>query len=447
MIRLVYYLRKNVSAKGDAMNFVRMVRYLKSTGDTSTEMYCINGENVDIGSENSDIKDRFIPFTDEYSDIFKDAVFTVNINHTFFFAEEIGRLESLPKLNARICFLAMHPNCYSWFGNNQLLNPQKDIPKFFEKIKKHNAFTFMDEANRIAANLVSGLKFERHYIPTGYAASEEEAEIKPAHDGVRIGWFGRIDTDKIASVVNMLDNIYDYCMVNSVTMSVYIVGDGNGRSRINIGKYSPFLRIVFTSYLYGDSMKEFISKELDAVVAMGISAIDVAALGIPTVIPIVSDQRFVANRFVYLKDISGYSLAWTQDVLRCMEMPVITMSELITDLKNGKKEQIGNECRKFVVDNFNVANCTKLFKESTSHTTYYVSDLLKTPLVKKTLKDYKRYKIISRRDDINIYFMFFKRKKRVLEQRGIARIRALYYELKKTRDNKRKNNNRGEKNQ
>ena len=95
------------------MNFIRMVRYLKSMGDASTEMYCINGEEVDLGSENLDIKDRFIPFTDEYSDIFMDSVFLVNINHVFFFAEEISRLNSLPKMNARVCFLAMHPNCFS----------------------------------------------------------------------------------------------------------------------------------------------------------------------------------------------------------------------------------------------------------------------------------------------------------------------------------------------
>lgn len=447
MTKLVFYLRKNILAKGDVMNFVRMIRYMKSVGDTSTEMYFINGETVDIGSENLDIKDRFIPFTDEYSDIFKDALFLVMINHTFFFAEEISHLKSLPKLNARICFLTMHPNNCYWFGNNQLLNPQKDIPKFFEKIKKHNAFTFMDEANRVAANLISGLEFERHYFPTSYAASEDEPEIKPAHDGVRIGWFGRIDVEKIASVINMLDNIYDYCAANGVTMTVYIIGDGNGRSRIRIGKYSPFLRIVFTSYLYGNAMKEFISNELDAVVAMGISSIDAAALGIPTVIPIVSDQYFVANRFVYLKDISGYSLAWTRDVLRCMDMPIITMSELITDLKDGKKEQIGYECRKFVIENFNAANCTKLFKESTSYTTYYIKDLLKTPLVKKTLKSYKRYKKITRRNDINIYMMYINRKKRILEQHGIARIRELYCELKKTLNNKRQKNNSGGKNQ
>lgn len=444
MVKLVYYIRKNVSAKGDAMNFIRMVRYLKSMGDASTEMYCINGEEVDLGSENLDIKDRFIPFTDEYSDIFMDSVFLVNINHVFFFAEEISRLNSLPKMNARVCFLAMHPNCYSWFGNNQLLNPQRDIPKLFEKIKKHNAFAFMDEANRITANLVSGFEFEKYYIPTGYAVSEQDPKIKPAHDSVRIGWFGRIDTDKIASVINMLDNIYDYCASSGTIMTVYIIGDGNGRGRIRINKYSPLLRIVFTSYLYGNELKRFISNELDAVVAMGISAIDAAVLGVPTVIPIVSDRDFAANRFVYLKDTSGYSLAWTQDVLRCMDMPVITMHRLIADLENGKKEQIGGECRKCVIDNFNVAHCTELFKESVSHTSYYVSELLKTPLVKKTLKDYKRYKILTGRNDINIYFMFFKRKKRVLSQHGMARIQALYYELKKTRDNKHKKNN-GEK--
>ncbi len=444
MTKLIFYLRKKILAKGDVMNFGRIIRHMRAIGDTSTEMYFINGETVDIGSENSDIKDRFIPFTDKYADIFQNAIFLVMINHTFFFAEEVSQLKSFPKLNARICFLTMHPNNCLWFANNQLLNPQKDIPEFFKKIKMHNAFTFMDEANRAAANLISGLDFEKHYFPTSYSASEESPKVSPEHDSVRIGWFGRIDTEKIASVINMLDNIYDYCANNLVKMTVYIIGDGNGRNRRIINKYSPLLKIVFTSYLYGNEMKKFISKELDAVVAMGISAIDAAVLGIPTVIPIVSDRNFTANRFVYLKDTSGYSLAWTQDVLRCMDMPVITMHRLIADLENGKKEQIGGECRKCVIDNFNVAHCTELFKESVSHTSYYVSELFKTPLVKKTLKDYKRYKIITGRNDINIYFMFFKRKKRVLSQHGMARIQALYYELKKTRDSKHKNNN-GEK--
>ncbi len=428
------------------MNFARMIRYMQSVGDTSTEMYFINGETVDIGSENADIQDKFIPFTDEYSNVFMDATFLVLINHTFFFAEELSNLKSLRGLNSKICFITMHPSNCSWFVNNQLMNPQKDIPNFFGKIKKNNAFTFMDEANRVAANLISGLEFNKNYFPTSYDVFEEETEIPPVHEGVNIGWFGRIDIEKIASVINMLDNIYDYCINNNVIMTVYIIGDGNGRHMIKVGSYSPYLRIVFTSYLYGDAKKEFISKKLDAIVAMGISSIDAAVLGIPTVIPIVSDQRFVSNRFVYIKDVIGYSLAWTREVLRYMDMPIITMSDIITDLLEGKKEQIGKECRKFVIDNFNAGHCTALFKESTSHTTYYISDLLKTPVVKRTLKDYKKYKFITKRNDINIYFMFLRRKKRVFKEHGIPRIQALYNELNKTRNNKKRNNNEGEAN-
>lgn len=443
MAKMIFYLRKNILAKGDVMNFGRMVRYMQSVGDTSTQLYFVNGDTVDIGDENSDLKDRFIPFSDEYASVFKDATFLVVLNHAFFFAEELSHLKSLSELNSKVCFITMHPENALWFSN-QLMKPKKELPEFFETIHKHNALAFMDEANRIAANLISGFEFEKHYLPTSYDASAEKVNIKPCHEDIRIGWFGRIDNEKIASVINMLDNLYDYCEANDVKMTAYIIGDGNGRPKISIAKYSPLLDIVFTSYLYGRAMKDFISNELDAVVAMGISAIDTAVLGLPTVIPIVSDKRFVADRFVYLKDVTGYSLAWTQDVLRCMDLPVITMSELITDLKDGKKDRIGNECRQFVIENFNVAKCTELFKESTSHTTYYVTDLLKTPLIKKTLKRYKRYKMLTKRNDINIYFLYSNRKKNVLNKHGIERIRALYDEFRKTQANKRQNIGKGD---
>ena len=445
MAKLIFYLRKNILAKGDVMNFGRMVRYMRSVGDTSTPMYFVNGETVEIGDENADLKDMFIPFTDDYASVFKDAIFLVVMNHAFFFAEELSRLKSDSLIGAKVCFITMHPENCIWFIN-QLRKPQTELPEFFKIIKSKNALAFMDEANRIAAKLISGIEFPKQYLPTSYDKTITDVSIKPCTDNIKIGWFGRIDNEKIASVVNMLDNIYDYCEENNTKMTVYVIGDGNGRPRINVNSYSPMLTINFTSYLFGEQLKAFILENVDAIVAMGISAIDAAILGVPTVIPIVSDNRFVADRFVYLKDTEGYSLAWTQDVLRNMDMPIVTMADIIDDLKNGKKAEIGTECRKIVTDNFNVAHCTELFKESTSHTTLYVKEFLKLPLIKRTLRNFRLYRFITHREDINMFFLFFNRYKNVFNKHGLERIKAIHAEFSITKANKKlneKDNNNG----
>ena len=82
-------------------------------------------------------------------------------------------------------------------------------------------------------------------------------------DRIRIGWLGRLDYDKIYSVLNLADNLI--ALEQPKPIDLYVIGDGNAKSLIKLSKYCPQIRFIFTSYMYGEERDAFLRKNIDIV--------------------------------------------------------------------------------------------------------------------------------------------------------------------------------------
>lgn len=426
-MKIVFYFRKNVIAKGDFMLANRVCHGIAEKY-AEHELICVNYSDDTVKEQISgDAEIKYMEINEQNMHFLEDAILILPFNHLLFMVDELRNVKKM-----KVCTTFMHPSSYDWFCN-QLFGGAKDCNSILELLYKESAYAFMDESNRLTVNNLSGINFSEQMYPVCLDKKEIIEQPLPIQSTIRlrVGWLGRLDNDKMNSVVNFLDNLVADCP--NRCFDFYVIGDGNGKSRISLQKYAPQIRFIFTSYLYGEERDRYVRENVDLILAMGISALDTAALGIPTLIPIVSDSRIREDKYVYLFDIKGYALTWSNEILKQMKCKSYSAAEVVEEIFDKKlKQEYGERCQKMAIESFDVENTVQYLLQSLDNTTLTVEKLLKNPAIKRNLKIYDLYKIIRRKKDMNWYLSFVGRISKIRKAHGLRRLRVLYEEVKRT---------------
>ena len=185
--------------------------------------------------------------------------------------------------------------------------------------------------------------------------------------------------------------------------------------------------------MYGQERDNYIKKHIDIMMAMGISAIDTAVLGVPTIIPIVSPTSFRDDKFVYVYDIGGYSLGWDAKDLKVLNYKHHRLCDIVEDIyTKGMKKEIGERCALFSENTFSLEKGAKLLLENVERTKLTSEVLVKNKTVSRTLRHYKLYRKIRKNRDFPMYHLFISRLNRIQNYKGIKKVLFPFIELKKT---------------
>ncbi|MCH5324690.1 MAG: hypothetical protein J1E39_05690 [Eubacterium sp.] len=428
MKKIVFFLQTKKPIGGSQILFLDLAAYI-AQHYSDYETYYINYQN-DIVEEM--YKDTGIHFLDveecDYSQ-FEDATFFIAVNYALYLSAKIKDLK-----NATICAYFYHPHVFSWLQNQIYYRKQNNLD-LLELLSKTDAYCFMDDSNYLPICKLCDLNFNRYYLPvTVHSKDIQRLESYDfvKKDTISFGWLGRLDRDKIYSIINLADNLMD--IQTDKKIEFHILGDGNSRSFIKIAKYSPKIQFIFTSYMYGSERDKYMKEHIDIVMAMGISAIDAAVLGIPTIVPIVSPTAFNDDKFVYIYDIQGYSLGWDPNDLKELGYKYHRLKDVISDVyDNGKKEEIGKKCAEFTEETFSLKRGAELLIENVERTKLTMSELKKNKTIKSTLRFYGLYKKIRKHRDFPMYHLFIARLNRIRSQKGLRKISYLFKEAKNTR--------------
>lgn len=381
--KIAFYFRKGVIAKGDFSLYYRIADILAR--EYNYDVYCINNSNPELQMKYYDSDIRFCNINEQTSEKLKDATFITAVNQVFFLLDEISQLK-----NAKILLLFLHPQITKWLALQGRKN-KFDIEDFIGLLVKGNAYGFMDEANVIELQKKVSISFEKRFFPVlldGEAAAAQNSYANTINKkGKNIAWLGRLDKDKIYSLINFLDNYIETSDDEDV-LNLHLIGGGNGLECINLGKYKGRVRIIDNSYLYGEERDEYLKKNVDLVVAMGMSALDCATIGLPVVLPIVSDAPILNDKLIYLYDTKNYCLGWSEEALLVSDCKTHTAAEIVDDIYGkGLKEEIGNACRQYAVANFSPReNITPIIR-LIDGTTLTVKECMKNKTVRSQMTD------------------------------------------------------------
>lgn len=389
--KIVFYFRKGINAKGDFTMYYRIASYIAENYDYA--VYCINNSVPELQYKYQDSKIIFGTINKNNLSDFADATFITAYNQLFFLLEEISELK-----NAKILLLFLHPQMVKWmeyqtFGR---LFKTKDTLEF---LKKNNAYAFMDEANKLAAERAYGGRLPDRFLPV-VADKSTLIKKRPIIDAsvgrdINVVWLGRLDYDKVYSLINFVTNLCDYA--GEAKINVHLIGDGNGVNLLasEAEKTAPIVRYIYNSYLYGEERDEYLIKHADFVVAMGISALDSALLGLPTIMPIVSPSRFRDDKYMYIFDTTNFCLGFSVEDLKNPKFEKHSAKDIIEDIYvKEKKAELGKKCYEFVRKEFSVESNIEGILSIINNTGLTVADCKKCDGIRRQFNLFRVYRKI-----------------------------------------------------
>lgn len=364
---------------------------------------------------------------------FEGATFVIAPNYVCFLLIYLKKLSS-----AKVCVWFTHPENLNWL-QGQFFNLNSSVKEFCELLSEKKAALFMDQVNNIATNSIVCSDIEGNLVPVALDHSSNDKPILPIinKDRISIGWLGRLDSDKINSVINLLNNLR-YSEI-SKKIDFHLVGDGNAVSKIKMRNYAPEIRFIFTSYLYDDVRDDYLRENVDIVIAMGVSALNCAKAGLPVLVPIVENRYFTDDAFVFLFDTKGYSLGWTSGQLHELGCKTYTISEALdliyaSDKPDNTKAILANRCRDFCRNNFSIDKNYQILLESLSGTDLTLEDLRHCKPLSEQLSWYKRYKKLTNGRSYHAFSKFCHRPRVFQYKHGIDKYAYLAKEIKRTLD-------------
>jgi len=434
--KIVFFTQSHKPYGGAPRLYLDLGSYIADNHTAEYDVFYLNYHNPIV---EEDYKKSKLNICDvdkvDYSK-FEDATFFVAINYVYFLLSKIGHLKK-----AKICVYFYHPQVFRWYALQLFM--KEDNKKDILKLLAETSCCFMDKSNYLAIDRISNLGFRENYVPVTLREDPPQLEKVPQivnKDRISVGWLGRVDGDKVSSINNFLDNLL--AMGHKKKVDVHIIGDGNSKAAIKIDKYAPQIRVVFTSYMYGKERDDYIKKNVDIVVAMGISALDIAVLGIPTAVPLVSSFPFRDDKFSFLYDIKGYSLGWAPEDSQRMGCKNYTMTEIINAVYTGNgKETIGTECYEFARANFSIKNGARMLIESLKEANLTVERCLRCSSVKKQMRRFKIYSKLRRDDNYMRFHLFMLQLNRVKEKGNGGIVKFLFAKIKRMFSHIRRKNN------
>lgn len=403
--KLVFFYRKEHNIAGSLIVFLSLARRLSE--NPHFDVYYLNFPNKQMEDTYAG---PYVTCLDvdhcDYSQ-FADAEFIVPMNYLPFLLE---RLEG--KSCKKILLYSWHPDLPRHMLA-QFSDKNKDPEQLFGMFREHKALAFMDSSCKIAVEDYLEQPLDDNYVPVFSGAEIHKDAPRKKLDSKRLslGWMSRLDADKINSLLNFLDNLQraklDY------PVDVHIIGDGNCRNRIDISQYAPKIRFIFTSYLYGAERDRYIRENIDLMVVMGISALDVAQLEMPVVIPMLHPTVFPENKFVYLFDTKDYSLGWDIDDFVKMDIRSYKITEIIEHVRNqGKGKELGIKCAAYAKEHFDGVKSCQMLLKALDECTLTMDACAANPVLGKHMELFRKYKKFRGRD-YEVFIAFIQKMNRI----------------------------------
>ncbi|HEV2613531.1 MAG TPA: glycosyltransferase [Gammaproteobacteria bacterium] len=247
--------------------------------------------------------------------------------------------------DSKSIFWYAHPLSLKWLGYRSGL-PQKHVNHCLADLAASDSVCFMDWACWDSSKTTSRVTFKENYLPV----FTTEKNCTPADSNIaiinkteiNIGWLGRLDSDKIFSLINVLDNFYR--LESDKKKNIHIIGNGESKHLIDVKKYADKINLIFTSTLIHDELYAYLVKNIDVLFSMGISTLEAASLKIPSVLTFLSETSMDTDNFVWIFNTKKYTLGYYQAQLKRAGVQTNSFSQIIEEIySNNKKRPLGLE--------------------------------------------------------------------------------------------------------
>lgn len=208
--------------------------------------------------------------------------------------------------DSKVYFYNAHPLSSEWTIYRSGMNFRTFV-KFIKKLNSRRALCYMDFSCYDSMKRKTELKLDPIYVPVfnDTLADRNISSSFISDSEINLAWLGRLDEDKIYSVLNLLNNFNQY--VTGLKKRIHIIGDGAAKNLIKQEDY-PNLEIIFTGTIITGQLQDYMIKNIDLLFAMGMSLLEGAVLKIPAVLTLSSEIPLRSKQYVWLHHLSRFTL-------------------------------------------------------------------------------------------------------------------------------------------
>jgi len=304
----------------------RYINYLKSKG---VSFRLIEMKNTKLAK-----------LVDEAYIIEPDSIDEIKNEMLYLFLPNVSKLTELPNelfsnTSAKVCSWIVHPNEVftnfipysislmsllgyqsSKFSSFIMPKHYKMIGDLFYTLNKNKSLLLMDNAcERSLIYFFSSVKFKFKFnitaIPVPVLPFKMLEKKGSCVNDNSIGYFGRMDRTKYSAIKPFIENILS--KQKCPQLHVIAVGDKMDELHSLCSKYG--IKIIDYGFQPNETARRIIKENTNIAIAMGTSALDIAAEGHPCIIldPAIKKKKSKQFKFRFVHEIEGYTLGEFRD--------------------------------------------------------------------------------------------------------------------------------------
>lgn len=243
-----------------------------------------------------------------------------------------------------------------------------------------DAFVCMDGETAKTLNNYYGLNFSYDYIPVPVPIFDNNLHTLHELDKsgvINLFWYGRLCDFKSHGLIYLIKKLSEF----KFKIRLGVIGDGDFRETVEKVAKSSAVQVCFFGSLPNQEALSLLQREADVVFAMGTSALEAAAIGIPTVLAPVSYGKIIHNlKFDWLYNTKNFTLGRLVGVGEYEEG--LSVNEIIYNAIINR-DFFGKSCRQYVYDYHELSSVVDLVQLKASQSKMKFSDYCQ-------LVDYKR---------------------------------------------------------
>lgn len=260
----------------------------------------------------------------------------------------------IPKLHpkSKILFVNWHNYCIQALVDSWRLK-EDQLQEFLTMVHDNNATVFIDYTHWRAQNEYvrpnNMYRFAQQYVPV--TAGQKNIICSNniiRKEEINIGILGRLCRDKIYTVLNLIEQ-FDKIDIGR-KKNLYIIGDGTEREKL-LSVTTSSVNIHIMGTITGECLSDFLCKHVDILFGMGLSILEGAAMGIPSVVAPHNIQPFHLDAYTFLHKCKGYALGWYDTQISELNIEVLTLRQILSMVyEEGKKEELGKRDLQYMID-------------------------------------------------------------------------------------------------
>jgi hypothetical protein len=292
----ICFFMPSYSVGGCQFLFARVAKYLSQ--NCNFEIFYIDYKD---GFVKNLLNNSIVKFVQ-----YKEQMKSINIDDNCTIVTPVSLAFKLPKFkgkNIKILFWNLHPENINWMRQGANLNFFQ-VTRFLKVLNEKNGLI-----NQDIATFATAKKYYKNSKENYTSLFMEKVKYKIRENLIKdrelnIAWLGRLDNDKIWSLINLMDNLKN--IKTDKIINLHIIGEGNAKNKIKAEDYSSNFNIKFLGTIVNEKLQNYLSNNIDILFGMGMSLIEAQRLAIPAVLTFLSCDKFTNNKFAFSNNLKNY---------------------------------------------------------------------------------------------------------------------------------------------